>query len=194
MASSTAEGTYSPGPAHRLDEVRASLSIRRIQCVLSGAPTLLRWQPMTEDPAQVKLLAYLKREVEGFPQSAQTVNIKQFSHGQSCPTYLLEACVVFHHSSYQPSMPCMTPRPPPLKLQRLDAAHACPGRLAARLSSRQHAICRPAGDATCYARSRRGSCWRRHMPLSASTVCWPHCTTPGCERVSLPSTAAYPEK
>ena len=48
---------------------------------------------MTEDSVQVKLLAYLKQHVQGFPNNVQTISVKHFSHGQSCPTYLLEVCL-----------------------------------------------------------------------------------------------------
>ena len=45
---------------------------------------------------QGKLTQYLRRKVEGFPAESE-VSIRQFSHGQSNPTYLIEvsSCTPF---------------------------------------------------------------------------------------------------
>ena len=58
--------------------------------------------------AQGKLLAYLKRNVEDVPQTANVIKIRQFSHGQSNPTYLLQVrCILGFKDAPQP------PPPPP---------------------------------------------------------------------------------
>ncbi len=44
---------------------------------------------------QAKLLGYLRETVSGFPD-VSSIAIKQFSHGQSNPTYLLEVCLCAH--------------------------------------------------------------------------------------------------
>ena len=114
MALDTLSALSAPNTAHRLNEVRdwqtastpvllaaldfvscdnlRTASITRGEKQRGGWDAWLSWRQalLICSCVQVKLLEYLKGSVEDFPSVFQ-LEIQQFSHGQSNPTYMLRA-------------------------------------------------------------------------------------------------------
>ena len=52
----------------------------------------MRQNLMPDKSTQEKLLRYFQTAVVDFPDGITSLDVKQFSHGQSNPTYLIQVC------------------------------------------------------------------------------------------------------
>ena len=131
-------------------------------------------------PVQAALYRYLATTVEDFPKNVGQLEVFQFSHGQSNPTYLLKAmptnaataraAVPLSCSSPTGRVPLGPPGAPPPTATLLLISCPPPPCLSHR----------PETQPMCCARSRRGGCCRLPTPWSGSIACWRHCRAPRC--------------
>ena len=106
MVLNTGDAVGASAGVHRLDEVTTTpvcLPSHHLssQLGVQGDVTVLQESVHHSFCLQDKLLQYLRQHSEGFPQSCQSLQIEQFSHGQSNPTYLIKVnfiCCQAHHA------------------------------------------------------------------------------------------------